>query len=140
MKTLAKRLNGIDSIFLVRPNRSDFLLGFDVDLQRGSAPLDEVERVLRAPVKVGESAIAVSPCIGVLNRERGMSIEEMVAGVDPGDPPAEPTGAGGEVVFYENDMRVAEEHKYDISSLLKKADCKRRSECALSAADRACYQ
>lgn len=34
---------------------------------------------------------------------------------------AEPTGAGGEVVFYENDMRVAEEHKYDISSLLKKA-------------------
>lgn len=58
------------------------MLGFDVDLQRGSAPLDEVERVLRAPVKVGESAIAVSPCIGVLNRERGMSIEEMVAGVD----------------------------------------------------------
>lgn len=53
VKTLAKRLNGIDSIFLVRPNRSDFLLGFDVDLQRGSAPLDEVERVLRAPVKVG---------------------------------------------------------------------------------------
>ena len=26
-----------------------------------------------------------------------------------------------EVVFYENDMRVAEEHKYDITSLLKKA-------------------
>ena len=121
VKTLAKRLNGIDSIFLVRPNRSDFLLGFDVDLQRGSAPLDEVERVLRAPVKVGESAIAVSPCIGVLNRERGMSIEEMVAGVDLAIRQAEPTGAGGEVVFYENDMRVAEEHKYDISSLLKKA-------------------
>ena len=121
VKTLAKRLNGIDSIFLVRPNRSDFLLGFDVDLQRGSAPLDEVERVLRAPAKVGESAIAVSPCIGVLNRERGMSIEEMVAGVDLAIRQAEPTGAGGEVVFYENDMRVAEEHKYDISSLLKKA-------------------
>ena len=121
VKTLAKRLNGIDSIFLVRPNRSDFLLGFDVDLRRGSAPLDEVERVLRAPVKVGESAIAVSPCIGVLNRERGMSIEEMVAGVDLAIRQAEPTGAGGEVVFYENDMRVAEEHKYDISSLLKKA-------------------
>lgn len=121
VKTLAKRLNGIDSIFLVRPNRSDFLLGFDVDLQRGSAPLDEVERVLRAPVKVGESAIAVSPCIGVLNRERGMPIEEMVAGVDLAIRQAEPTGAGGEVVFYENDMRVAEEHKYDISSLLKKA-------------------
>lgn len=121
VKTLAKRLNGIDSIFLVRPNRSDFLLGFDVDLQRGSAPLDEVERVLRVPVKVGESAIAVSPCIGVLNRERGMSIEEMVAGVDLAIRQAEPTGAGGEVVFYENDMRVAEEHKYDISSLLKKA-------------------
>ena len=97
------------------------MLGFDVDLQRGSAPLDEVERVLRAPVKVGESAIAVSPCIGVLNRERGMSIEEMVAGVDLAIRQAEPTGAGGEVVFYENDMRVAEEHKYDISSLLKKA-------------------
>ena len=121
VKTLAKRLNGIDSIFLVRPNRSDFLLGFDVDLQRGSAPLDEVERVLRAPVKVGESAIAVSPCIGVLNRERGMSIEEMVAGVDLAIRQAEPTGASGEVVFYENDMRVAEEHKYDITSLLKKA-------------------
>ena len=121
MKTLAKRLNGIDSIFLVRPNQSDFLLGFDVDLQRGSAPLDEVERVLRAPVKVGESAIAVSPCIGVLNRERGMSIEEMVAGVDLAIRQAEPTGASGEVVFYENDMRVAEEHKYDITSLLKKA-------------------
>lgn len=121
VKTLAKRLNGIDSIFLVRPNQSDFLLGFDVDLQRGSAPLDEVERVLRAPVKVGESAIAVSPCIGVLNRERGMSIEEMVAGVDLAIRQAEPTGASGEVVFYENDMRVAEEHKYDITSLLKKA-------------------
>lgn len=121
VKTLAKRLNGIDSIFLVRPNQSDFLLGFDVDLQRGSAPLDEVERVLRTPVKVGESAIAVSPCIGVLNRERGMSIEEMVAGVDLAIRQAEPTGAGGEVVFYENDMRVAEEHKYDITSLLKKA-------------------
>ena len=121
VKTLAKRLNGIDSIFLVRPNRSDFLLGFDVDLQRGSAPLDEVERVLRAPVKVGESAIAVSPCIGVLNRERGMSIEEMVAGVDLAIRQAEPTGVSGEVVFYENDMRVAEEHKYDITSLLKKA-------------------
>lgn len=121
VKTLAKRLNGIDSIFLVRPNRSDFLLGFDVDLQRGSAPLDEVERVLRAPVKVGESAIAVSPCIGVLNRERGMSIEEMVAGVDLAIRQAEPTGASGEVVFYENDMRVAEEHKYDITTLLKKA-------------------
>ena len=120
VKTLAKRLNGIDSIFLVRPNQSDFLLGFDVDLQRGSAPLDEVERVLRAPVKVGESAIAVSPCIGVLNRERGMSIEEMVAGVDLAIRQAEPTGASGEVVFYENDMRVAEEHKYDITSLLKK--------------------
>lgn len=121
VKTLAKCLNGIDSIFLVRPNQSDFLLGFDVDLQRGSAPLDEVERVLRAPVKVGESAIAVSPCIGVLNRERGMSIEEMVAGVDLAIRQAEPTGASGEVVFYENDMRVAEEHKYDITSLLKKA-------------------
>lgn len=121
VKTLAKRLNGVDSIFLVRPNQSDFLLGFDVDLQRGSAPLDEVERVLRAPVKVGESAIAVSPCIGVLNRERGMSIEEMVAGVDLAIRQAEPTGASGEVVFYENDMRVAEEHKYDITSLLKKA-------------------
>lgn len=121
VKTLAKRLNGIDSIFLVRPNQSDFLLGFDVDLQRGSAPLDEVERVLRSPVKVGESAIAVSPCIGVLNRERGMSIEEMVAGVDLAIRQAEPTGASGEVVFYENDMRVAEEHKYDITSLLKKA-------------------
>lgn len=121
VKTLAKRLNGIDSIFLVRPNQSDFLLGFDVDLQRGSAPLDEVEHVLRAPVKVGESAIAVSPCIGVLNRERGMSIEEMVAGVDLAIRQAEPTGASGEVVFYENDMRVAEEHKYDITSLLKKA-------------------
>lgn len=121
VKTLAKRLNGIDSIFLVRPNQSDFLLGFDVDLQRGSAPLDEVERVLRAPVKVGESAIAVSSCIGVLNRERGMSIEEMVAGVDLAIRQAEPTGASGEVVFYENDMRVAEEHKYDITSLLKKA-------------------
>lgn len=121
VKTLAKRLNGIDSIFLVRPNQSDFLLGFDIDLQRGSAPLDEVERVLRAPVKVGESAIAVNPCIGVLNRERGMSIEEMVAGVDLAIRQAEPTGASGEVVFYENDMRVAEEHKYDITSLLKKA-------------------
>lgn len=42
-------------------------------------------------------------------------------GVDLAIRQAEPTGAGGEVVFYENDMRVAEEHKYDISSLLKKA-------------------
>lgn len=121
VKILAKRLNGVDNVFLVRPNQSDFILGFDTPLKRGAAPLDAVESALSHPIRVGERAIAVSPCVGVLNRERGMSLEEMVAGADLAVRQAEPAGASGEVVFYDNDMRLAEEHKLEITALLKKA-------------------
>lgn len=121
IKALAERLNGLDNLFLVRPGQSEFIIGVSRELKPGSPSLDKIEYVLNQPIEVAGDTITVDPCIGVYNRELGMSIEEMVAGVDIAVHQAQQLGLTGEVIFYDADMRRAVEHKLEITTLLKKA-------------------
>ena len=121
VKALAVRLDGLDKLFLVRPAQDEFILGIDHELKPGGTILDKLEYLLSQPIAVGKESVVISPCIGVFNREHGMSIEEMVAGVDIAIRQAEQLGMGGEVIFYDDDLRRAVEHKLEITSYLKEA-------------------
>lgn len=121
VKVLAERLNGLDKAFLVRPGSSEFILGVEHDLDASSPLLKKMERLLRRPIPLAGDSITVDPCIGVYNREPGMSIEEMVSGVDLAIRQAEQLGMNGEVIFYDADMRTAVEHKLDITTHIRRA-------------------
>lgn len=121
VKVLADRLNGLDKAFLVRPGSSEFILGVEHDLDASSPLLKKMERLLRRPIPLAGDSITVDPCIGVYNREPGMSIEEMVSGVDLAIRQAEQLGMNGEIIFYDADMRTAVEHKLDITTHIRRA-------------------
>lgn len=121
VKVLAERLSGLDKAFLVRPGSSEFILGVEHDLDASSPLLKKMERLLRRPIPLAGDSITVDPCIGVYNREPGMSIEEMVSGVDLAIRQAEQLGMNGEVIFYDADMRTAVEHKLDITTHIRRA-------------------
>ncbi len=121
IKIVAERLDGLDKMFLVRPDQNEFILGFDRELKRGGEYLDRIEFLLNQPIELGGQTIALDPCVGVFNRERGMSIEQMVAGVELTISQAETLGMAGEVIFYDDDMRRAVEDKLEITARLKDA-------------------
>lgn len=127
VKVLATRLSGLDKLFLVRPSHDEFILGVDHELKPGGAILDELEYLLSQPIKlkrgagVAHETINIEPCVGVYNRERGMSIEEMVSGVDLAIRQAEKVGMSGEIIFYDKDMSRAVEHKLEITQRIKHA-------------------
>lgn len=121
VKVLADRLNALDKMFLVRPAQSEFILGVDHELKRGGTLLDELEHVLSQPIELAGDSITVDPCIGVFNRERGMSIEEMVAGVELIVNQAEELGMAGEVIFYDDNVRRAVADRLEITSCLRDA-------------------
>ncbi|WP_251197351.1 ABC transporter substrate binding protein [Anaerotardibacter muris] len=121
IKVVAERLDGLDKAFIVRPGHSQFIIGTDRALKRGGKFLDEVESLLGQPVKVDGENISLTSCVGVYNRERGMSIEEMVSGVELAIRQAESTGSIDEVAFYDRHMREAEESKLAITSCLREA-------------------
>lgn len=120
VKVLADRLDGLDKVFLVRPAANEFILGIDRELEPGGVLLDELGYLLSQPVDAGEHFIAVDSCVSVFNREPGMSIEEMVSGVDIAVHQAEELGIEDEVIFYDHDMRTAVENKLEITSELKR--------------------
>lgn len=121
VKVLADRLDGLEKVFLVRPAASEFIIGVDRELKRGGTMLDKIEYLLSQPIELAGDSISVDPCIGVFNRERGMSIEEMVAGVELTISQAEQLGMSGEVIFYDDDMRRAVEDRLEITSYLRDA-------------------
>ena len=121
VKTIAARLDGLNTVFLVRPGRFEFILGIDRELKPGGTILDELEYLLSQPITVHNNVITMNSCIGVYNRERGMSIEEMVAGVDIAIRQAEQLGMTDDIIFYDSDMRQAVEDKIEITSLLNRS-------------------
>lgn len=121
VKVLADRLKSLDKAFLVRPDSNEFILGVEHELDASSPLLKKMERLLRRPISLSDDSVTVDPCIGVYNREPGMSIEEMVSGVDLAIRQAEQLGMNGEVIFYDADMRTAVEHKLDITTHIRRA-------------------
>lgn len=121
IKVLAKHLDALEKTFLVRPNRDSFIVGFGSALKRGSGSLAELERVLNQTVMVQGSPIVFDELIAVFNREHGTSIEEMVAGADLAVHQAEESGKTDKVIFYDKDMRKAEDNKLQITALLSDA-------------------
>ena len=121
IKELAERLNGLNELFLVRPDRHEFILGIDREMGPNSALLKELGSLLRQPVLIDGDSLSTEFCIGVFNRERGMSIEEMVAGVDIAVNQAEQVGMTDEVIFYDSDMCRAVEQRLEITTRLKEA-------------------
>ena len=121
IKALAKRLGGLEKSFLVRPDHNSFIVGYNAALKRGSGSLADLERVLSQPVVVHGSSIVFDQLIAVFNREHGTSIEEMVAGADLAVHQAEESGKTDKVIFYDKDMRKAEDNKLQITALLSDA-------------------
>ena len=121
IKALAKRLGGLEKTFLVRSDNNSFIVGFGAGLKRGSGSLADLERVLSQPVMVHGSSIVFDQLIAVFNRDHGTSIEEMVAGADLAVHQAEESGKTDKVIFYDKDMRKAEENKLQITALLSDA-------------------
>lgn len=121
VKVMADRLNGLEKTFLVRPAYNQFIIGYDHPLKSGGKSLEEVVYLLNQPVFVEGDPLTVSTCVGVFNRERGMSIEEMVAGIELAIRQAEEAGNTDDVIFYDHGMRVAEENKQAITSTLRSA-------------------
>lgn len=124
IKALAKRLDEIDKTFLVRSASRGFIVGFSSTLKRGTGALANLEQVLSQPVEVHESPIVFDQLISVFNRDHGTSIEEMVAGVDLAVHQAEESGKTDKVIFYNKDMRKAEDDKLQITSVLGEAIAK----------------
>ena len=121
IKALAKRLGGLEKTFLVRPDHNSFIVGYNSALKRGSGSLADLERVLSQPVVVHGSSIVFDQLIAVFNREHNTSIEEMVAGADLAVHQAEESGKTDKVIFYDKDMRKAEDNKLQITALLSDA-------------------
>ena len=121
IKALAKRLGGLEKSFLVRPDHNSFIVGYNSALKRGSGSLADLERVLSQPVVVHGSSIVFDQLIAVFNREHNTSIEEMVAGADLAVHQAEESGKTDKVIFYDKDMRKAEDNKLQITALLSDA-------------------
>lgn len=121
VKVIADRLNGLEKTFLVRPGYNQFIIGYEHPLKNGGKTLEEIEYLLSQPVFVEGDPLTVTTCVGVFNRERGMSIEEMVAGVELAIRQAEEAGETDEIIFYDHNMRVAEENKQAITSTLRSA-------------------
>ena len=121
IKALAKRLGGLEKTFLVRPDHNSFIVGYNSALKRGTGSLADLERVLSQPVVVRGSSIVFDQLIAVFNREHNTSIEEMVAGADLAVHQAEESGKTDKVIFYDKDMRKAEDNKLQITALLSDA-------------------
>lgn len=121
IKRLAKRLEGIESLFLVQPSDSEFILGINHDLKLGGETLGALNILLSQPVEVNDEQITAKTCIAVCNRESTMSVEEMVAGVEIAIGQAVQLGNTEDTIFYDRDLRSAVEDKLEITSAIKKA-------------------
>lgn len=133
IKAMAERLDGLTKEFLVRTGEASFIIGFAGEITDDSDAMCAIKRLLDEPVAIATEKgaasntemIKVESHIVVFNRESGMSIQEMVAGVDLAVRQTKDLGidfgADRNVIFYDSDMRKAVEDKLEITALLKKA-------------------
>lgn len=121
LRAIAKRLDGVDKVFLVRCETSGFILGFDNELSLSSQELELLEYLLRQPLNVEDNSIELDARIGVANRFKGMSIDDLVSGARYAEDQATFMGGSHSIVFFDINMKRAMENEEQILPALKRA-------------------
>lgn len=121
LRVIHKRLEGVENSSLIEAQDNRFLLGFDIDLNRGSQSLELIEFLVRQPLTVEDNTLTLRTCIGAVNRQKDMSDEDMRSSVDFTLKQAHELGQVNIIVFYDNNMRRAFMDRPQITELLKVA-------------------
>ena len=121
LRIVRKRLEGVENSCVLEVEGNRILLGFDTDIDRGSKQLELVEFLLRQPITVEDNTVTLNSCIGAVNRQKSMDLDEMKSSVDFAIGQAAELGQRNVVVFYDNNMRRAIHDREKITALLQTA-------------------
>ena len=121
ISTIGKRLEGVENALVVDTEGSTLFAGFDTEILRGSQELEFIDFLLRQPAVMGEGNINFKCCTGIVNHQRGMDVEEMIAGARFAIEQAEELHLVNSAVFYDSNMRRAMEGQAPITKLLEQA-------------------
>lgn len=121
LRIVRKRLEGVENSCVLEVEGNRILLGFDTDIDRGSKQLELIEFLLRQPITVEDNTVTLNSCIGAVNRQKSMDLDEMKSSVDFAIGQAAELGQRNVVVFYDNNMRRAIHDREKITALLQTA-------------------
>ncbi len=121
LRIVCKRLEGVENSCVLEVEGNRILLGFDTDIDRGSKQLELIEFLLRQPITVEDNTVTLNSCIGAVNRQKSMDLDEMKSSVDFAIGQAAELGQRNVVVFYDNNMRRAIHDREKITALLQTA-------------------
>lgn len=121
LRIVRKRLEGVENSCVLEAEGNRILLGFDIDIDRGSKQLELIEFLLRQPITVEDNTVTLNSCIGAVNRQKSMDFDEMKSSVDFAIGQAAELGQRNVVVFYDNNMRRAIHDREKITALLQTA-------------------
>ncbi len=121
LRIVRKRLEGVENSCVLEVEDNRILLGFDTDIDRGSKQLELIEFLLRQPITVEDNTVTLNSCIGAVNRQKSMDLDEMKSSVDFAIGQAAELGQRNVVVFYDNNMRRAIHDREKITALLQTA-------------------
>ena len=121
LRSVTERMEGLEKAFLVRSADAQFFLGFETEISHGCQQIDFLEHLLRLPATIDDETVEFDTRMAVANRQPGMSIDDMITGVDYAIRQAKEFGGGHSVIFYDSNMRHAMEDSREITVLLREA-------------------
>lgn len=122
IQAIAARMSArLAASLVVRSGGDEFALVFDHPLAPDSEELDTLKKLIGEPIEAGGFNLNLTASIGAVNREPGMSVEEMVQYADLAIADAKTVSGRTTLSFYDDAMRQRLEERIRITGCLKRA-------------------
>ena len=122
IQALAARMRDrLTSPFIARSGGDEFALIFDHPLTADSEELVLLRKLIGDPMEAGGFTLTLTASVGAVNREPGMSVEEMVRCADLAMADAKAAIGRTSLAFYNDAMRLRLEERIRITTCLRHA-------------------